>query len=457
MRKLLPAVLLFVALPALADMVVKRQWGVATTVGFTMPDYSDPIDLVTNADVTFATGDVKYSCDEGAQANIGSLPTEEGTVQFAQALTAAEMRCARVHLLYIDTATKVWADWGIIIETYGCHTATDFTATIRCGTAVDGDTQEITLDASASSTTDAYVGHPIRIIAGTGAGQGDRTGTAYNGTSKVLTVNAAWHTVPDNTSVFQIDSDKEPIITADANGVVSANVVQLDGDAGAAAVQEAFFDGSTQALTNVTIGTVTTLTGHTAQTGDSYALIGTPKATPTTFRPTRQTTAISTGSLRSCSRRARSFWSGPRTAATRTRWSTQPLVLRLRTTRTSTAHTWCEATVNAASWIRTPRRRTRSSSFARSPACGRRKTTSSTRPTSNRNAQAAVRRGCCDPSAGPYARPLLLPAPDREPRLGHVDHDGHAERAHGHDDLALRYRGRSNHHGRRAVCDQARG
>jgi hypothetical protein len=276
MRKLLPAVLLFVALPALADMVVKRQWGVATTVGFTMPDYSDPIDLVTNADVTFATGDVKYSCDEGAQANIGSLPTEEGTVQFAQALTAAEMRCARVHLLYIDTATKVWADWGIIIETYGCHTATDFTATIRCGTAVDGDTQEITLDASASSTTDAYVGHPIRIIAGTGAGQGDRTGTAYNGTSKVLTVNAAWHTVPDNTSVFQIDSDKEPIITADANGVVSANVVQLDGDAGAAAVQEAFFDGSTQALTNVTIGTVTTLTGHTAQTGDSYALIGTP-------------------------------------------------------------------------------------------------------------------------------------------------------------------------------------
>jgi hypothetical protein len=276
MRRLLPALLLFVALPALADMVVQRQWGVATTVGFTLPDYSDPIDLATNADITFASGDVKYSCDEGAQANIGSLPTEEGTVQFAQALTAAEMRCARIHLLYIDTATKVWADWGIVIETYGCHTAQDTRKVIRCATAQDGDPQAITLDAYASATTDAYVGHPIRIIAGTGAGQGDRTGTAYNGTSKVLTVNAAWLTEPDSTSVFQIDSDKEPIITADANGIVQANQVQLDGDAGAAATAEAFFDGTSTTLANVTIGTITTYTGNTPQTGDSFARLGAP-------------------------------------------------------------------------------------------------------------------------------------------------------------------------------------
>jgi hypothetical protein len=51
------------------------------------------------------------------------------------------------------------------------------------------------------------------------------------------------------------------------------NVTQINGDATAAANAEAFFDGTGYAGTNNVIPTVTTLTGHTAQTADHTAAI----------------------------------------------------------------------------------------------------------------------------------------------------------------------------------------
>jgi hypothetical protein len=49
------------------------------------------------------------------------------------------------------------------------------------------------------------------------------------------------------------------------------NVAEISEDAAAANNAESFFDGTGYAGTNNVIPTVTTLTGHTAQTGDSYA------------------------------------------------------------------------------------------------------------------------------------------------------------------------------------------
>ena len=73
---------------------------------------------------------------------------------------------------------------------------------IRSGTAQAGASTTITLDASASSSDDAYNNQRITIVSGTGAIQG-RFITDYNGTTKVATV-ASWATNPDNTSVFVI-------------------------------------------------------------------------------------------------------------------------------------------------------------------------------------------------------------------------------------------------------------
>lgn len=264
-RFLLAALLL--ACGAADAQVFQRQWGVATTIDFSLGDYDSPFDLATNSDVTFASGDVKYSCDEGAQANVDAdagagteaLPTEEGGAQFAQALTAIQMRCARIYLAYIDSATKVWMDSHIVIETYGCHSAQDPRGVLRCGTAQDGDTQSITLDASASSTTNAYYRMTVRIIAGTGANQGDRTITQYNGTSKVADVDTAWLTNPDSTSVFQIFAERNSILAADTNGVVQSNVVQISDDSAAATNAEADYDGTGYSKTNSNIGTVLAL------------------------------------------------------------------------------------------------------------------------------------------------------------------------------------------------------
>ena len=77
----------------------------------------DGVDLIIAA--TFAAGDIKISKDEGAEVNTTNLPTDEGT-GYSLVLTAAEMSAARISLYIIDqTATKVWLDIPIEIETYG--------------------------------------------------------------------------------------------------------------------------------------------------------------------------------------------------------------------------------------------------------------------------------------------------------------------------------------------------
>jgi hypothetical protein len=54
------------------------------------------------------------------------------------------------------------------------------------------------------------------------------------------------------------------------------DAVEISGDPTAADNAEAFFDGTGYAGTGNVIPTVTTLTGHTAQTGDSFARLGAP-------------------------------------------------------------------------------------------------------------------------------------------------------------------------------------
>lgn len=90
------------------------------------------------------------------------------------------------------------------------------------GTAQAGAGSTITLRAGASAVTDFYVGQVVFITSGTGLGQ-QRTISAYNGTTKVATVSAAWGVNPDNTSVYQV---------GDAVIFTSLSVVNVDGTAG---------------------------------------------------------------------------------------------------------------------------------------------------------------------------------------------------------------------------------
>lgn len=66
----------------------------------------------------------------------------------------------------------------------------------------------------------------------------------------------------------------DALYAALGTGYVEADARLISGDATAANNCESFFDGTGYAGTNNVIPTVTTLTGHTAQTGDSFARIG---------------------------------------------------------------------------------------------------------------------------------------------------------------------------------------
>lgn len=65
-------------------------------------------------------------------------------------------------------------------------------------------------------------------------------------------------------------------INQDANGRIDVNMAAISEDATAANNAESFFDGTGYPGTNNVIPTVTTLTGHTAQTGDAFARLGAP-------------------------------------------------------------------------------------------------------------------------------------------------------------------------------------
>jgi hypothetical protein len=83
------------------------------------------------------------------------------------------------------------------------------------GTAQAGGATSITLAAGSSSAADfsGYVGKSVLIVAGTGAGQ-SRVGTAYNGTTKVLTVHRAWDANPDATSQYLFENDAAALADA---------------------------------------------------------------------------------------------------------------------------------------------------------------------------------------------------------------------------------------------------
>jgi hypothetical protein len=298
-------------------------------------DSNGRVDVIKVAGTTQTARDLGTSVLLSSGTGTGQVSLSSGTVTITDAsLTSAKFGSGAI------TATVV-ADGAIDRATFAADTGLQ---SIRSNTAQAGAAGTITLDASASATTDFYKGAGIYLTGGTGVGQ-NRICSAYNGSTKVATISPNWATNPDNTSTFAIipaggvltsgdiadavwDEDLSGHTTASTAGKylgdlgtvsvannalaanltrvagsalstssaqigvnvvnmggsalsttsaqVGVNVVQLSTDATAADNAESFFDGTGYAGTGNVIPTVTTLTGHTAQTGDAYARIGAP-------------------------------------------------------------------------------------------------------------------------------------------------------------------------------------
>lgn len=91
---------------------------------------------------------------------------------------------------------------------------------IENATAQAGAATTITLAASASQYDGFYNGLTIEIRSGQGAGQYKKI-TAYNGSTHIATVDSAWTTIPNNTSVYAIVSKHGKVVLTDGVFVIS--------------------------------------------------------------------------------------------------------------------------------------------------------------------------------------------------------------------------------------------
>lgn len=126
------------------------------------------------------------------------------------------------------------------------------------GLAQSAAASTLVLRSGASSTNDLYNGQRVEIARGTGAGQ-VRTITDYIGSSKTATVDRAWATNPDATSVYLIKSQGG---TLGADVTSSVNVTQIAGSTAAAtALGYLYKGGVTQSSVNDAAASTTVFIG----------------------------------------------------------------------------------------------------------------------------------------------------------------------------------------------------
>jgi len=210
---------------------ISIPWGTAYTfrapiVKASSTDYA----IVGNTptpDWTPIAGDVKISKDGGAFANIATLPstvTLAGSAAWSWTLSAAETEATEIVIQIIDASPKAVQDQFFRLQT---TKASALQVGVPQAAQSAGDTA-ITLDATAASQTDFYKGSVVAIISGDGANQA-RIITAYNGTSKVATIDRGWDvalTTGGTRSVFAVFPQglNQPLTSAQTTSAVPSTV-----------------------------------------------------------------------------------------------------------------------------------------------------------------------------------------------------------------------------------------
>lgn len=100
-----------------------RTYGVTLTDSYAiyipLLKYATPTDFAVAADWTPAAGDVKVSIDNGAAANIGTLPSYVTSKGWKFILSDTELTGKNIQVRVMDSATKAVCDDGFTVETMG--------------------------------------------------------------------------------------------------------------------------------------------------------------------------------------------------------------------------------------------------------------------------------------------------------------------------------------------------
>ncbi len=250
----------------------------STTVGLSGTTIKNSTDnatteatLATAAALTTAQTDLTTLTGRLTSLRAGYLDNlSAGAVALASALVTAQTdlttltgRLTSLRAGYLDNLSAGAVALASALAT--AQTAlTDLTndVLVRRNTATAGGASTITLDGGASSTNSFYKNTSILIVSGTGAGQ-VRGYSSYVGSSKLYTVDSAWATNPDNTSVFaligSVGGDTSTLATLanqttmiEAAGIIRRGTSLSDGslttsialDAGASATND-FYNNAT--------------------------------------------------------------------------------------------------------------------------------------------------------------------------------------------------------------------
>jgi len=203
--------------------------------------------------VTSGTPTVYYTIDGGTQGTGGGSSTHEGNGQWSYVPAQAETNGAHVAFTMalsgaISQTVNVWP------VSYNPGDSDDLGLT-----ALTGHTPQ---------TGDSYA----RLGAPAGASvSADLADLPTVAEFEARTLVSADYVITSDT----IAGVTLVATTTDVTNQVTADVTAISGDSTAADNAELAFDGTGFGFTNCTIPTVSTLTGHTVQTGDSYAYLGT--------------------------------------------------------------------------------------------------------------------------------------------------------------------------------------
>ena len=207
-------------------MIYEREYNTATTISFPIVAFSTGSFYNSVTTTMFAAGDATISKDYGAFANTATTPTHASGVSVVLSLTATEMSARHIEIHLVDqTASKVWEDQAIIIETYGTTTAQH---TFDRSNA----TVQASLTANQSGVTIATVTQ------------------VTNQVQASLTANQTGVTIA---TVTQVTNQVQASLTANQTGVTVAAVTSVAGLAAGAItnVYTAALSAASLALTNV--------------------------------------------------------------------------------------------------------------------------------------------------------------------------------------------------------------
>lgn len=137
-------------------------------------------------------------------AILAEISVAANTTQIVEAALRIPKQDSRLWLQVVGeiNGASIWVDDVVLLKNLVANPGFE-ERTLHQGTAQAGGANTITLSAYASAVDNYYNGYIIELAGGTGSGQARKI-TAYNGTTKVATVDADWGTQPDGTSTYQV-------------------------------------------------------------------------------------------------------------------------------------------------------------------------------------------------------------------------------------------------------------